>query len=161
MTCPTRNKQNNQILLDYCSGTLDPDRASEFEKHAAECADCGEFVTSQRAMWQALDEWTPADVSSNFDERLYARIAQEKAASPWMKVWRSISAPAVPFAFWKPALIAAVACAVLAVGFLIRVPGSRDSSPQIRIESVDADQMEKTLEDLDMLTPQAAYGNRI
>jgi len=117
-------------------------------------------------MSQMLDEWTPAEVSPGFDARLYARIAQETAASPWMKLWRSIAAPAVPFAFWKPALIAAVACAVLAVGFLIRVPSvrvpeGRDSSPQIRIESVDADQMEKTLEDLDMLTPQAAHGNRI
>ena len=38
MMCPTKDKQNAKILLEYCAGTLDPDRALEFEKHAAECA---------------------------------------------------------------------------------------------------------------------------
>ena len=85
MTCPTTDKQSAEILLEYCAGTLDPDRALEFEKHAAECAECGRQVASQRALWQTLDQWTPAEISPDFDARLYARIAREEAAPPWKK----------------------------------------------------------------------------
>jgi len=58
------------------------------------------------------------------------------------------------------------AAAVLAVGLSLympmlvihvsQTPKSPDSSSQIRPESVDVDQVEVTLEDLDMLTPPAA-----
>ena len=50
-------------------------------------------------------------------------------------------------------LTLAAACTVLAVGLWVRTPVVSDSSPQIRAENVDIEQVENTLEDLDMLMP--------
>jgi len=146
MMCPTKDTQNAKILLEYCAGTLDPDRALEFEKHSAECAECGRQVASQRALWQTLDQWTPAEISPDFDARLYARIAREDAAPLWKKwlVWG-----------WKPALVTAAGAAIL-IGLFMRQP-----QPPSRTYTVDIEQVEHVLEDLDRLTPQPAAGNRI
>jgi anti-sigma factor RsiW len=147
MMCPTKDKQSAEILLEYCAGTLDPDRALEFEKHAAECAECGRQVASQRALWQTLDQWTPAEMSPDFDARLYARIAREEAAPLWKK-WFVRG--------WKPALVTAAAGAAIVIGLFVRQP-----QPPSRTDIVDIDQVEHALEDLDMLTPLPAAGNRI
>jgi anti-sigma factor RsiW len=147
MMCPTKEKQSAEILLEYCAGTLDPDRALEFEKHAAECAECGRQVASQRALWQTLDQWTPAEISPDFDARLYARIAREEAAPLWKK-WFVRG--------WKPALVTAAAGAALVIGLFVRQP-----QPPSRTDMVDIDQVEHALEDLDMLTPLPTAGNRI
>lgn len=147
MICPTKDKQSAEILLEYCAGTLDPDRALEFEKHAAECAECGRQVASQRALWQTLDQWTPAEIAPDFDARLYARIAREEAAPFWKKwvVWG-----------WKPALVTALACAAIMIGLFAHQP-----RPAPRTDTVDIEQVEHALEDLDMLTPLPAAGDRI
>jgi len=147
MMCPTKDKQSAEILLEYCAGTLDPDRALEFEKHAAQCAECGRQVASQRALWQTLDHWTPAEISPDFDARLYARIAREEAAPQW-KRWFTWG--------WKPALLMAAACAAIVIGLFVRQP-----QPPARTDTVDIDQVEHALEDLDMLTPLPAAGGRI
>ena len=147
MMCPTKEKQSAEILLEYCAGTLDPDRALEFEKHAAECAECGREVASQRALWQTLDQWTPAEISPDFDARLYARIEREEAVPLW-KRWLTWG--------WKPALVTAVAAAAIVIGLFVRQP-----QPPSRTDTVDIDQVEHALEDLDMLTPLQAAGNRI
>jgi len=147
MMCPTKDKQNAKILLEYCAGTLGPDRALEFQKHAAECAECGREVASQRALWQTLDQWAPAEISPDFDARLYARIAREDAAPLWKKwlVWG-----------WKPALVTAAAAAAILIGLFVHQP----QSPS-RTDTVDIEQVEHALEDLEMLTPLPAAGNRI
>ena len=131
MICPTQNR-NAEVLLDYCAGTLEPARAAEFATHIDACGDCRRVVETQRQVWGALDAWTPLEVSPDFDARLYARIAREQAAPQWRR-W-----------FWKPAVPLALACAVLAVGFLVRTPNE---------DKLDIQQVERTLEDLDMLTP--------
>jgi anti-sigma factor RsiW len=147
MTCPHKDKQSAEILLEYCAGTLDPDRASEFEKHAAECAECARQVVSQRALWHTLDQWTPAEISPDFDARLYARIEREEAVPSWKK-WFTWG--------WRPALITAVAGAAIVVGLFVHQP-----QPPPRTDTVDIEQVEHALEDLDMLTPLPAAGNRI
>jgi len=152
MICPILTKESAEILVDYCAGTLDPGRAAEFEKHSEECADCRRLIEAQREVWERLGGWKPGAVSPDFDSRLYARIAQEEAAPRWSQ-WRRFLQPAAPYSIWKPVLPLAAACAVLAIGFLIRMPNSRDGAKQVSAENVDIEQVEKTLEDLDMLTP--------
>jgi len=142
-----------ELLLDYCAGTLEPAAAAEFSKHAADCAGCRRVIEAQREVWNLLDRWTPAEVPPDFDRRLYARIAREETAPLWVQWWRRFSRPAVPYTYWKPALTVAAACAVLALGLWVRTAGVPDSSPQIRAENVDIEQVENTLEDLDMLMP--------
>ena len=152
MICPTATK-SVEILLDYCAGTLESARAAEFAKHIEVCDGCRRVVEAQRGVWGALDGWKPVEVSPEFDARLYARIAQEPAAPQWRRWLREIFRPAVPYPLWKPAVPLAAACAALAVGFLVHTPNPGDTSKQIRAEKVDIEQVERTLEDLDMLTP--------
>jgi anti-sigma factor RsiW len=154
MICPKElGKEGAEILVDYCAQTLDPARAVEFERHMEICGDCRRLVQAQSDVWETLDQWTPEPVSADFDARVYARIAQEQAAPAWRQWWWRISRPVSPFAAWKPAVSLAAACAVLAVAFVVHLPGTGGGASQIAPEKVDIEQVEKTLDDLDILTP--------
>ena len=163
MTCLHRNKQGTQILLEYCAGTLDPEQAGAIESHARECASCRELIASQKNLWSVLDELPAPEISADFDVRLYARIAQEDAQPAWRAWWNRISFDGWT---WKPALAGVAAAAVLAVGlsfympsFYARVtnaPQTQNASPQIRPDSVDVEQLDVTLQDLEMLMPPSA-----
>lgn len=153
MVCSLQNKKGEQILLDYCAHTLEPAQAIEFEKHMESCADCRRVVEAQSEVWQLLDRWRPAPLPADFDARLYARIAQEAATPVWRQWLRRMFQPAVPVSIWKPAVPIAAACALLVFGFLVRTPVVTEPSQHIRAEKVDIEQVETTLEDLDLLTP--------
>jgi anti-sigma-K factor RskA len=157
MNCLGNNKQDNEILLDYCAGTLDLERVGAMEEHARECGECRALIDAQMQVWRALGELTPPEVSPDFDARLYARIARQDAEPAlrgrlraWLRDWppRALS--------WKPVLVGAAAAAVVAVGLLLHLPKTPEPSPQIRPEAVDVEQVEVTLDDLDMLTPPPA-----
>ena len=83
MDCIKNNKQGVEILTDYCAGSLNPKVAFEIDTHIQRCAECREMVEAQRTVWEMLDAWTPPEVSQNFDARLYARIAEERALPVW------------------------------------------------------------------------------
>lgn len=155
MICPTNRNEDAEILLDYCAQKLSPVQTAEFEIHLKQCADCSRVVEAQKAVWGALEEWTPVPVSPNFDARLYARIAQEQAAPGWQAWLRRVFQPAVPYTMWKAAVPVA-ACAVLALGLFIRMPDvGHTANPQLHADKVDIEQVEHTLEELDILTPSA------
>lgn len=148
MGCPIENNDSAE-LIGYCAKTLDPVREAELELHIKVCAACAAFTQAQRSVWEALDEWKPAPVSADFNARLYRRIEQEQRLSWWQRIVR----PAVPYS-WKPAFPLAVACILLAAAFLIRSPEAVvDSGSEARANKVDIEQVERTLEDLEMLTP--------
>jgi anti-sigma-K factor RskA len=156
MTCAIKSKNGAQTLTDYCAGALDAAAAAAFETHVSECAECRRVVDAQREVWNALGQWTPPAVSNDFDARLYARIRQEETIPAWRRFARNLFSPPVPWAFWKPAVSLTAACAVLAVGFMVRVPERSDTVKARvieKIDKVDIQQVEKALEDLDMLTP--------
>jgi anti-sigma-K factor RskA len=155
MDCLLNTRNGAETLLEYCAGTLGATQVAEFEAHLTECAECRRVVEAQRSVWIALDHYAVPEVSSNFDQRLYAGIARLDAAPWWRKAWQSMFDPALPWAAWKPAVSLAAACAVLAVGFLVRLPEPSDPGKQARVEAVDIEQVEQALEDLDMLTPAA------
>ena len=104
-------------------------------------------MVSQRALWHTLDQWTPAEISPDFDARLYARIEREEAVPLW-KRWLAWG--------WRPALVTAVAAAAIVIGLFVHQP-----QPPSRTDTVDIDQVEHALEDLDLLTPLPASGHRI
>jgi len=161
MICLSKNKREAAILLEYCAGTLDAERAGAIENHARECAECRALIAAQMNVWRALGELAVPEVSPDFDARLYARIAQEEAKSSWRGWLESLGVWS-----WKPVLAGVAAAAVLAVGLslyvpTLHVPKPSDASQQIRPESVDVEQVEVTLEDLDMLTPPAASTGKL
>jgi hypothetical protein len=156
MNCPTKRNEDAEILLDYCAQTLPPMQTAEFEIHLKECADCSRLVEAQKEVWGALEAWTPAPVSVNFDARLYARIAEEQAAPSWQLWLRRIFQPALPYPFWKSAIPLTVACALVTVGLYVRMPETAQTAhPQLHADKVDIEKVEKTLEDFDILTPPA------
>ncbi len=145
-----------EIVIDYCAGTLEPRERAEFERHLIECAECSRVVTAQREVWETLDRWTPPEVSTNFDARLYAKIARENEAPAWVRWMRRVLRPPVPLAAWKPVVSVAAACAVLAAGLMVRAPHPGDPVPQIRSERVDIDQVQTALDDIDVLMPPSS-----
>ena len=161
MNCPTKRNEDAEILLDYCAQALTPEQTAAFEIHLQQCADCSRLVEAQKEVWGALEAWTPPPVSSNFDARLYARIATEQSAPAWQVWLRRVFQPPVPYPLWKSAIPLVAACAVLAAGLAVRTPDAAVTAPQLRADKVDIEQVEQTLEDFDILTPavQAPAGS--
>jgi anti-sigma-K factor RskA len=162
MNCPTKRNEDAEILLDYCAQTLSPEQTAEFEIHMKQCADCSRLVEAQREVWGALEAWTPHPVSTNFDARLYERIAKEQTAPGWQLWLRRIFHPPVPYPLWKSAVPLVAACAVLAAGLAVRMTDATNATqPQLRADKVDIEQVEQALEDFDILTPavQAPTGS--
>jgi anti-sigma factor RsiW len=147
MTCLQNDPQGAGILMDYCAGTLDAVSTAQLEAHVRNCAACNRAAEAQRKVWQALDEWTPEEVSSDFDQRLYARIAAEGRERWWRP---SLRRPLVP---------AIAAAAMLILALLPRSPHAPvpppSPSPQVVVAGprIDLPQVEQALDDMDMLTP--------
>jgi anti-sigma factor RsiW len=152
MTCLQNDPQGAEILMDYCAGTLDAASSSQLEAHFRDCAACNRAAEAQRKVWQALDEWTAEEVSSDFnagdfDQRLYARIAAESRERWWRP---SLRRPLVP---------AIAAAAMLILALLPRAPQTRvpppSPTPQVMVagQRIDLRQVEQALDDMDMLTP--------
>ena len=146
MDCIKNNKQGAEILMDYCAGTLDAASGAQLEAHFRKCAACNRAVEAQRQVWQALDEWKPEEVSLDFDQRLYARIAAESRETWWRP---SLRKPLVP-------AIAAAAMLIFALlhSSQTRVPPPRPT-PKVVVagQRIDLRQVEQALDDMDMLTP--------
>jgi anti-sigma factor RsiW len=157
MECLKQAKSGAQILLDYCSGALEPAAAAEVERHTETCDGCRQMIEAQREVWETLGQWTAPAVSQNFNARLYARIAQQNETPRWRQWIGRVTRPAVPYALWKPAALA-TACAVLAVGFLVHVPPrpAVQTSPQMSADRVDIEQVANALEELDVLMPSGS-----
>jgi anti-sigma factor RsiW len=152
MTCLHENRNGAELLLDYAAGSLTPELVAEIDQHAASCAACRNLLDAQKQVWSDLDAMPVPEISANFDERLYARIAQEQNRSlvqRWFRRWFT----EVPV--WKPVLAGGLACAVLAIGLAVKTPRVSDTTKQASIDN-DMDQVEQVLEDLDMLTPLTA-----
>jgi hypothetical protein len=151
MLCPIQH-DNSEILLDYCARKLNPETAVLLEKHIENCVECRNFANAQRLVWEALDTWDTMPVSMDFDRRLYARIEEHKHSNWWSKLKSHEFFQ--PFG-WKPAvpLVTAGATFALAVWLILPMekPVMVDQSGQIRAESVDLDQAERDVDDLEML----------
>ncbi len=152
MECPAKARESSQVLIDYCAGTLDVAAVAEVERHLEQCPACREFCQTQAMVWSALDDWKAEPVSASFDARLGARLDQTGRAVWWACIWR----PAVPLA---------AAAVVIAAVLLLRVPEGKNPAVVVRkADTVDIDQVEKTLDDIDMLKqlylapPEAAAG---
>lgn len=152
MECPIQTKENSEILLDYCTRNLSAEATAVFERHMEICGECRALAEAQRSVWDALDSWDAMPVPADFDKKLYARIEQHENSSWWIRLWhRSLPQP---FSF-GPAMPIATACVTLCIAIAMYLPGSAPKvtlqPPQTRIESSDIDQLERTLDDIEML----------
>lgn len=151
MKCPI--EENAEVLLAYCARKLDRETQAVLERHIAACPACREFQAGQEAVWQALDSWEAMPVSPDFDRRLYRRIEEETARASW---WSRLVQPFRPM-FEAPLMsrsvpLAAAACLLVLAGVIMERPGNVVVSEEsASIESIQPDQVERTLDDMEML----------
>jgi anti-sigma factor RsiW len=145
MNCPIQSR-NPETLVAYAAGTLNPETARALEGHLADCADCRSMAAEQTAVWKALDAWEAPEVSCDFDRRLYGRIDREVRFSWWERCTRLFRA--MPLRQAVP--LTASAGLLLMAGLLLEHPGP-SVGVRPRAEIVRANQVERTLDDLDLL----------
>jgi anti-sigma factor RsiW len=136
MECPMEARGNEDLLLDYASGRLAPAAAAVLERHLEGCERCRAWANSQKAVWSALETWEAPPAAAGFDRELYQRIERE-----WRRAWW-----VPPLLRLRPALSLALASVLVFFAFLIQFP-----RPARQIEMVDADRLERALDDMEML----------
>jgi hypothetical protein len=149
MNCPLENTDTAGILLDYCARKLDPERTLLLERHAELCLACRKFTENQRAVWSALDSWEAPPVSTDFDRRLYARIA---ASNGWRDRLAAILRPVMAYR-GVPAM--AALCLIVTAGILLDrspKPVPQPANPEITNVELRPEQVEKALDAIDVLS---------
>jgi len=158
MPCPINDRK--EVLLDYVAVRLPAEARSAVEEHAVDCPPCQEFLAEQGALWSTLDSFESPAVGSDFDKRLYARIASQEKASFWWKAWQRIFESGEPWS-WRPAIAASAVFAIVMAVVLIRPSSAPYGSggDAAKVESIrsagidvpDVEAVEAALEDLEML----------
>jgi len=152
MSCPLQREETADLLLDYSARRLDVASVAMIERHMKSCLECSKFRAEQTVVWDALDQWEPMPVSMDFNRRLWQRV-DAAANAPW---YRSL-ADSLRFVNWKPAFPLAAAILAIAGGFLLDHPGNGNRTAAAAAASVqgvsvtEADQLEQTLDDIQML----------
>ncbi|MEP6716323.1 MAG: hypothetical protein ABJC09_12175 [Terriglobia bacterium] len=116
------------------------------------CPACAVFCEEQTAMWGALDTWAPKSVSMGFNRALWQKIAAADSAPWYRRLADSLRSGA-----WKVTFPLAAAALLMAAGFMFdhqtgRVPPAGPGATVASGVSVsDAEQVEKTLDDIQLL----------
>ena len=138
------------VFASYAAGSLSSPEVAALESHLGACEACSARAAAQKDVWAALDLWEPEAISEDFDRRLYERIAAEGGR----KWWHLLLRPEVSFSF-RTAGPVAVACLALVAAFFYRSHGpvaGPSQAPAVSVQQkLDADQVERTLDDLEML----------
>ena len=146
MQCPRENGSSAELLIAYAAGALEASAQIEFERHMAVCDGCRNLAAEQKAVWDALDDWRPAPVSADFNQKLYERISQEAAIRWWERPFH------LDFLWaFRPAVPVAAACAAVMAVFLIMQPLTTHPTPAPAEQKVSIEQVERALDDMDML----------
>ena len=146
MSCLMKEDERRDLLLAHASGRLDADAAVQLDVHTRTCADCAAITRTQSAISNALSAWEPPPVSSDFDKRLFARLEAAEAA-PWLDRLTARLGEWFRPVFARPAIPLAAAAILLAGGFVF----DHQSNPLVHISSSDVEQVQTTLDDLEML----------
>lgn len=146
MTCPIESR-HPEMLLAYAGGELGMDAARALELHLATCDACSSVVTEQVAVWKALDEWEPPVISADFNRRLYGRI-EEGLRRSW---WQRLTSPLREMPLRQALPLSATLGLLLMAGLILQHPDSLAPAPKPQGKIVRAEQVEKTLDDLDLL----------
>lgn len=144
MHCPLQVTERAELATAYCAGKLDAEATIDFARHLETCESCRACVAAQKTVSEKLDAWETPEISPGFDRSLHQKIEAEYG-SWWSRLLGSGLGP-LP----RPLLPLAVACAVVLVALLLQ-PSRNASAPPARVESVDIEQVERVLEDLEML----------
>jgi hypothetical protein len=142
--CPREKHNEAELWIGYVAGTLAPDVVLELRAHLDVCASCRETVEAQKAVWIALDSWTPIEVSPGFNDAVYQRLAAEEQVRGWGRMFHARWS-------WRPAMPLAAVGAALIVALLLRAPSAKPPSAAPPASTPQIEQVERALEDMDML----------
>jgi hypothetical protein len=145
MACSMEATRREEMALTDCAGKLDISKSIDWETHLANCPDCRSLARNQKKVWDSLDEWTAPAVSPAFDRRLYEKIA----LSQQTRWWRSILPSRI-------AIPAAAACAAVLAALLIQPVPRGLPDPHAKADTVEIEQVDQALEDLEMLKQLSA-----
>jgi hypothetical protein len=147
MNCPIKTKENTEWLLDYSAGRLNRERTALVERHLETCQDCARVVDAQGVVWNALSHWEPPELSADFDRSLYRQIEQAKPASWLDRLFSPLQS------LWRPVVPLAAACLLIVAGVALHTPEAAliPGHSQARVESIEPEQVERTLDDIQML----------
>jgi anti-sigma factor RsiW len=140
MKCPIETQETADLLLAYCTRRLDAVTRVIVERHVEGCAACQAFRETQQAVWDALDAWEAEPVSPDFNRRLYQRIEQI-ARERW---WERLKQP-------KWTIPASVAAGLMLTAGILFEQAHLGAPPAPRTDMVQAEQVERTLEDMELL----------
>ncbi len=149
--CPMQ-KNEGELLLSYCAGSLAAERVAEVERHVGVCPECRSWVEELQTVWQALEGWEVEPVSADFEAALFARIAREEKAAGWQR-WREAWRRLLPGGLdWRVAAPAGAIALLLVVGLAVENPFRREQAEaMVKLEAREIEQAERALEDLEML----------
>ena len=149
MKCPMENREGEELLLNYVSGSLDAQAAASFDRHMLTCSACREFAHGQKVVWESLDVFEPASISADFDRRLYQRMEE---VSWWDRVVAQFRAPLF---LHRGLPIAAAAAALVVAGIVWQHPsvisGRAQHPLSAEMQTLEPDQVQHALDDMDML----------
>lgn len=149
-------RQMQGEIIAYCAGRLTTQQKAAFSQHLDSCATCRAAADAQAQVWSALDAWITPPLAADFDARLYAKIDAYERQSWGRRMFENLSGT---WSF-KPAMPIAVACSFLVAAFLFDSPAPKHSSRasvQQELETkIDVQQVERALDDLDMLNQLGA-----
>lgn len=147
MNCPMEAGGNPELLLSYAAGKLNAGERAQIDRHVQNCRACTAFAAGQKTVWQALEDWEPAEVSMDFDRRLYARIESDV---PW---WQRLLRPLNPLLRHSMPIAAAAGVVVMASLLVDRpVAAPVTTAPQsAQVEALQPDQLQSALDDMEML----------
>lgn len=138
--------RNPETLVSYAAGELDLETAQALEQHLASCSHCRAVAAEQAALWKALDKWQAPSVSLDFDRRLYRRMEEEARRS----FWQRMAHPFRPMLLRQFVPLTVSAGLLLMVGLILEHP-HKVATASHRAEAVRAEQVERTLDDLELL----------
>jgi len=142
MNCPIKTQENREWLLEYSAGWLDRERASMLERHVETCPACARFVEEQRVVWDALGQWESPELSADFNRRLYQKIDRAQPSSWLLRFLHPL---------WRPLVPVAAMCLLIVAGVVLHTPTATVNPARSHVESVEPEQVERTLDDLQML----------
>jgi len=134
------------MLLDYSAGRLDAVRANLLKRHMAECSVCAAFEAGQHQIWQAMEEYSAPPLSADFNRGVWRKI-DAAAAEPWYRNLGGLLRDGV----WKPIFPLAAVVLVVVAGFMFDHRAGKASSHVTTVTVAEAEQVQNTLEDLQLL----------
>ena len=126
------------------------DSPTQPDSAAAGTAEEVALLREQLRLWRLLDEWEAPPVSVDFDEALYRRIAAAER-QPLLARWFDSARMANPLPALGFALMALVVLAGVAVDQSRMFRAHRPLPGNSVVSNIDADQLENSLDDLQLL----------